>query len=90
MRVAWCVLSCCVLLAACLPSEAWRPPRPLHAAEVTGLQRIGATLVFVTLKACTAQAPNWHPNADEFMYIVKGRNRSCLSLVRSHSKPFAL
>ena len=39
---------------------------------MTGLERIGATVVFVTLKACTAQAPNWHPNADEMLYIVKG------------------
>ncbi len=45
----------------------------LAAAEVTGLQRLGATLAFVTMKACTAQAPNWHHSADEFMYIVKGR-----------------
>lgn len=46
--------------------------RTVNSSEVTGLERIGATLVFITLKACTAQAPNWHPNADEFMYIVKG------------------
>lgn len=46
---------------------------------MTGLEKIGATLVFITLRACTAQAPNWHPNADEFMYIVKGTAGGCAS-----------
>ena len=77
-----CLTACCLLLACPLKHGA---PHPLAAAEVTGLQHIGATLVFVTLKACTAQAPNWHPNADEFMYIVKGRNFLC-----SNFKVFAL
>lgn len=55
-----CALTACLRTAQC------------SAAEVTGLDRIGATVAFITLKACTAQAPNWHPNADEFLYIVKG------------------
>lgn len=37
------------------------------------MEAIGVDLLFVTMKGCTAQAPNYHPNADEFCYALKGR-----------------
>lgn len=36
------------------------------------MESINTGLLFVTMKACTAQAPSYHPNADHFMYALKG------------------